>query len=248
MPSHRNYAAAISKFNESIDDMAARVQQDRVLHMHDLTSTYMQAVTSGMPHEYLSMLEQTIGERSVYNDRKMVLDAADLTMQGTKLNRALGANVGTLNGGGVADNSRQALKGMHYSAQRSNALHANFNQKLQHDRAVHASELEALLTQTPGGSQVASVLTSLVNMRTENNTLRTAHDASRWAELDSYVGHALGGGGNADSVLSHGVNQTLSGGGTNTSLRGGGSSAALESSNFHFANSDAARLWQQIRM
>jgi hypothetical protein len=233
MPSHRSYASTLSTFNDAIDDVSARVQQDRVLHMHDLVSTYMQAVSSGMPHEYLSMIEKTIGERSIYNDRKMVLDAADLTMQDAKLSRAL-------RGGGT---SRDALKGMNYANQRSNALHANFNQKLAHDRAVHAAELDALHQATPSGNAVSSVLTNLVNMRTQNNSMRTSHDATQWATLDAQVGQALGGGGNSAAVLNHGISQTLSGGGSNTSLRGG---AALESSRFHFANSDAAHLWQQL--
>ena len=246
MPSHRSYASAITTFNGSIDDMSARVQQDRVLHMHDLVSTYMQAVATGMPHKYLSMVEKTIGERSIYNDRKMVLDAADLTMQDTKLSRALGANSRTLSGGGVADTSQGALKGMHYAAQRSNALHANFNQKLAHDRTAHAAEMDALQAATPSGTAVSSVLTNLVNMRSQNNVARTAHDAREWASLDAKVGHALGGGANVASVLSHGVSATLRASGVNTSLSGGGAAVA-ESSKFHFATSEAAQLWQNVR-
>ena len=173
----------------------------------------------------------------------MVLDAADLTVQNRKVTGALGANVGALSGGGVADTSRDALKGMHYSARRGNAMYTNFNQKLAHDRSVHAMELRALLDATPSNSRVASVLTDLVNMRSENNASRTMHDARMWAEVDAQVGQSLGGGGNAADVLNYGVAQTLSGGGANLDLAGGG---MVDSNNYRFGSADAARLWQDV--
>ena len=238
MPSHGSYASALQTYNTSIDDVAARVQQDRTLHMHDLTTTYMHAISSGMPDQYLNMLERTIGERKIYNDRKMVFDAADLTLQNSKLTRALGANKGTLSGGGVHDTSRAALKGMHYSVQRANALYANFNQKLSHDRTVHANELSGILRTTPKATQTASVLKSLINMRETNNANRTLHDARMWADVDSRVGAIMGGGHNATDVINYGVSNTLTGGGNNTILKPG--------SSFHFGSADASKLWQHI--
>ena len=242
MPSHGNYASVIQNYDAAVDDVAARVQQDRALHMHDLTSVYMQSIVTGMPSAYLTMMENTIGERSMYNDRKMVLDAADLTMQNKKLTRALGPNAGTLSGGGVADHSHAALRGMHYSAKRSNALHTNFNQKLAHDRSIHSAELNALLNLTPPNTPVGSILRGLVTMRRENNRVRTDHDAQMWARVDSDVGASLGGGGNAAEVLNHGVAETLRGSGANTNiqaLRGGG--------NYHFGSANASMLWQNMQ-
>lgn len=243
MPVHSNYVSALHVYDSAINDLTARVQQDRVLHMHDLTSAYMQAVASGMSKKYLSMLESTIGERSIYNDRKLVFDAADLSVQEKKLSRALGSNAGALSGGAVVDNSRNALKGMHYSAQRSNALYSSFNQKLAHDRAVHAIELRTLLGATPSNSVVAKVLTDLVNMRTHNNYLRTMHDAREWANVDAQVGQLLGGGRNAEDVVNHGVTQTLSGKRSNTRITNSG---LVDIGNFRFGSDAAARLWQDV--
>lgn len=245
MPSHEKYAKAIRYYDTAVDDISARVQQDRSLHMHDLTNVYMQAIATRMPSEYLTMLETTIGERSIYNDRKMVLDAADLTMQNKKLTNALQQNVNTLTGGGVVDRSGNAMKNMHYAAKRGNAMYANFNQKLAHDRSVHTSELNALLASTPPNTPVAKVLTGLLNMRIKNNATRTAHDAKLWAKLDSQVNHMLGGGNNAADVIKHGVSTTLRGGGNNMVLRGGRNSQA-HNSMYRFEGPASAQLWQDV--
>ncbi len=232
------YASALQHYNTAIDDVSARVQQDRVLHMHDLTSVYMQAVSTDMPEEYLTMLEKSIGERSIYNDRKLVMDASDLTVQNSKLTGAMGTNARTLSGGGVRDFSREAMAAMHYSAKRSNALHASFNQKLQHDRSVHTSELEALASITPSHTTCGSVLSTLVQMRHENNDARTVHDAGSWADLDAQVMDELGAGRHSADVLSHGLSVTMAA--STPRMSGGGGP------NFRFANSDAAQLWQNV--
>ena len=56
MPSHQSYVSAIGVYDHAVDDISARLQQERALHMHDLTTTYMHAIRNRMPSEYLSML------------------------------------------------------------------------------------------------------------------------------------------------------------------------------------------------
>ena len=244
MPSHNSYASALQQFNVAIDDVSARVQQDRALHMGDLTNTYMQAIVERMPSAYLTMLETSIGQRNVYNTRKLVFDATDLSVQDAKLSRALGANSGTLSGGGVGDMSRDALKAMHYSAKRSNALHTSFNQKLAHDRTVHAHELAALYNQTPANTNTGRTLASMMSMRATNNLARTSHDAASWADTDMSIGATLGGGGNAREVLSHGVQQTLSDQAAPRRFRGGGGGG--RGGNYRFDSPEAAALWDHV--
>ena len=234
MPGHSNYISALKKYSSAIDDVANRTIQDRQLHMHNMNEVYIQALSGGQHDGYVSMLEHAIGERSIYNQRKMILDAADLTMHETKVNRALSHNRGALSGGAVVDGSSSALRGMDYAAKRGNALHASFNQKLAHDRVVHQQELEALYSATPSNTACKSVLSSMVKARVANNSSRTQHDAKMWANADAGVYSALGGGGAARQVLAHGVN-------AKTEMRGGGDDVVMP-----LENPEAARLWGDI--
>jgi hypothetical protein len=237
MPSHQSYVSTIGAYDKAIDDIVARVQQDRTLHMHDLTTTYMHAIQSRMPSNYLSMLESTIGERSTFNNRKLVLDAADLTMQEAKVKHAMGSNFTALAGGSLGDKSHNALKRLHYSAKRSNALFSTFNQKLGHDRQTHLQELKMLVDATPSNTSTKQLLSELYANRLQNNDKRLRHDARAWANVDRTVYGLLGGGINARSVLSHGLSKTLSGGNVDTNLHD-----AVKKAHFFFESPDAARL------
>ena len=199
------YVQALSTYADQTRDLTQRIMQDRTLHAHNLNEVYVQALAGGEHPGFISAIEQAIGERSLYNERKLVLDAGDLTVHDQKIQQALGHNSGALSGGGVVDTSRSALSGMEYAARRSNALHASFNQKLAQDRQVHAQELAALYSAAPNGPAKA-VLSSMVSARTMDNQSRTMHDANMWAQMDSEVGSLLGGGSTARRVLSYGVN------------------------------------------
>jgi hypothetical protein len=235
MPNHSDYISALKTYSHAIDDVSHRTMQDRQLHMHNLNEVYMQALAGGEHDGYVSMLEQAIGERSVYNDRKMIMDAADLTMHENKVTQALSHNRGALSGGGVVDRSSSALRGMNYAAKRSNALHASFNQKLTHDRALHQQELEALYSATPSNTACKSVLGNMIKRRVANNESRTYHDANKWAGTDAKVLSALGGGSEAIQVLAHGV------GGTSAPQMRGGEDVVMP-----LENPEAAKLWGDI--
>lgn len=235
MPGHSKYVSALKKYNVAIDDVAQRTMQDRQLHMHNMNELYIQALAGGEHPGYAAMLEQAIGERSIYNERKMIMDAADLTMHESKVGQALGHNRGALTGGAVVDAGAGALRGMSYAARRGNALHASFNQKLTHDRAVHQQELEALYSATPRNSACKSVAGSMVKGRHANNESRTYHDAKMWASTDAGVYAALGGGAEALRVLSHGVE------GAHAPRMRGGADVVMP-----LENPEAAKLWGDI--
>jgi hypothetical protein len=237
MPSHSDYAQALQIYGGACDDVTKRIIQDRALHTQNMSEAYMSALSDNMPEAYLNTIEQAIGERSIYNDRKMIMDAGDLTRHDMKLNQMLGANVGTLSGGGVSDNSRGALDGLKFSCMRSNALYANFNQKLAQDRALHMHELKALHSMTPSGTATKQILGGFIQSRTTNNMSRTTHDASMWASTDTNVTRALGGG--AHQVISYGVEGSVP-----RHMSGGGKKKDEGSLPLH--NEEAAKLWGEI--
>lgn len=239
MPSHSDYAQALQIYGGACDDVTKRIVQDRTLHMHNMNEAYMAAVRDNMPEEYLSTLEQAMGERSTYNQRKLILDSADLTRHDMKLNQMLGANVGTLSGGGVADNSQNALDGMKFSCMRSNAMYSNFNQKLAQDRALHMHELKALHSMTPSNTATKQILGGFIESRKMNNMSRTNHDASMWASTDMKVTHVLGGG--AHQVISYGVEGSAPPRGMS-----GGGGRKKNSDKLPLHNEEAAKLWGEI--
>lgn len=249
MTSHSNFARALQIYGGACDDVSKRVIQDRTLHMHDMSELYMMALKERMPTDYISTVEQAMGERSVYNSRKMIMDAADFTAHDRKLNGVMGANVRALSGGGVVDTSRGALDGLKYSAMRSNALYANFNQKLAHDRQLHMQELKALHSVTPSGTASKNILSNFIASRQQNNSSRTHHDAKMWAATDRSVGNVLGGGYTAQQVLHHGVEGKLmnhgGGGGGGGGFRGGGHGGD-PTHGLPLHNEEAARLWGEI--
>jgi hypothetical protein len=236
MSHHAKYVNALENYNSAINDVTQRIMQDRTLHAHNMNELYIQALAGGEHPDYVSMVEQAVAERSVYNDRKMLLDAADLTVHESKLNQALRHNRGALSGGGVRDASPTALRGLNYAAKRSNALHASFNQKLAHDRAVHEQELEALYSASPSNTACKSALARMIKMRHANNRARTVHDANMWASTDAKVYSELGGGAEAMEVIHHGVE-----GAQTPQMRGGGGDITMP-----LENPEAAKLWGDI--
>ena len=225
------YIKALNAYADRTDDLTQRIIQDRTLHMHSMNEAYMQALAGGEHPEYISMLEQAIGERSIYNDRKMILDAGDLTVHDHKVAQALGHNSDALSGGGLVDTSPSAMRGLEYAVKRSNAMHASFNKKLQQDRQMHLQELEALFSVTPSNGATKSVLASMVAGRNMDNQSRIRHDAKMWANLDSNVAELMGGGSTARRVLAHGVENSI--------IQSGQPSLPL-------TNPKAAELWSDI--
>lgn len=219
MQSHSSLANALTTYNHAIDDLTARVVQDRTLHKHDMNNLYMQAASEGMHDGYLSTLERAISDRSTYGQGKNIMDAVDLTAHQQKLKSALGHNKRVLSGGGVADNSPRALQGMQYAVRRSRDMVSNFNRKLAQDRELHRQELQALNAITPRNSMAKQLVGGMVERRNEVNAARQLHDATVWAEADAHVAHTLNGGGHMEE----------------------------EDEEFQFESDEAAALWDQIQ-
>jgi hypothetical protein len=191
-----NYASALHQYDQQVWNTQQKMMQERSLHSQDLVNTYMEAVLSGVPSNYLSMIEAMIADRSAYNTRKMLLDAAELTKHQAKLKAALGAQVGVLSGGAVAlsggASSKSAIKSFDYAGKRSNALLSSMYTKLSHDRSVHMHELNNLHAEEmklSGGQSTAfsTMLSSLINDRRTFNARKTALDAGQWTALQSNV-------------------------------------------------------------
>lgn len=240
MAAHQKYVSSIQFYDNAIEDMAARIQQDRSLHMHDLTSIYTNAVSTRLPPAYLTMMESVIGNRSIYNDRKLVMDAADLSVNESKIRNAMGANFTALAGGSINNATYDGLKGLHYSAQRCNALLSNFQQKLAHDRELHTMELKSVVDALPASSQAQTIASNLYNARLQSNNTRMMSDAKLWRSVETNVNQILGGGKAARRVLTHGVRDTLQGGASTTLYD---MMKHLNTPAFKFSNPDAARLY-----
>jgi hypothetical protein len=89
MPTRASYTDALKIYDGAIDDLSARVVQDRELHTHDMAHIYMRAVSDDMHGGYLSTLEKAIGERARYGHRKDIMDAADLATHERKVGASL---------------------------------------------------------------------------------------------------------------------------------------------------------------
>lgn len=208
MSTATKYASALEQYHQYLSNTQQKIMQERSIHGQELSNVYMEAVATGAPPAYLSMLEAMIADRSAYSTRKMFLDAAELTKHANKLSSALGPNVGVLTGGvaGLSGgaNSKQAIGSMNYAAKRSNAYLNNMFTKLAHDRSVHLKELQNLHAETLsayGGrsSPLSAMVNQMVTNRTTYNARKTALDALQWTQLNHNVRGA-----NMHSVLAAG--------------------------------------------
>jgi len=231
MSSSQDYAVSLKEYNDTINELSARTQQERQLHMFDLTDIYLDAAQNNLSPSKMRQLESLIGERAIYNDRKLVMDAADLTRQHQKMTSFLGSEASrtVLSGGYAHDTSRAMMKNMKTMAQRSNALHAVFQQKLAHDRTVHEHELNDVMNIVQG-HPTANIVASMASERSGINASHDVHDSNAWAKFDMKIKHLLGGGKNARAVTEYGVNSTLKGG--------------ANSNQYRFSTNDASYLWQ----
>ena len=199
-----NYANLLQHYNSTAWNLLQKIQQDRGVHMSEMSNVYMEAVRAGLPDGFLSMVEHMIADRSTYNQRKTVLDGSEMSKHSMKVSAALGPHSDVLTGGasqlaGGGHYDRKTLKGMDYATQRYNALVYNLNKKLAHDRSVHFSELRNVHREAArlnGGADFTAMLANMVGNRATFNARKTAYDAAEWAELeaaatDMGAGHVL---------------------------------------------------------
>jgi hypothetical protein len=199
-----NYANLLQHYNSAAWNLLQKIQQDRGVHMSELSNVYMEAVRSGLPDGFLSMVEHMIADRSTYNSRKTILDGSEMSKHAMKVSSALGPHSDVLTGGasglaGGGHHNGKTVKAMDYAAKRYNALVYNLNKKLAHDRSIHFSELRNVhreATRLAGGGDFAEMLSTMVGNRATFNARKTAFDAAQWAELETAAtdmgcGHVL---------------------------------------------------------
>jgi hypothetical protein len=216
MPSREAYTNALNEYRGAINDAAASLQQGRALHMHDLVNIYVNTLHTG-DTKAVAAMEAVIGQRSIFNERKLVFDAADLTVHDVKVQHAVGKN---------------AVKGGHYGARRSNALLHVMHKKIVDDRDHHIKELQGLTAGVLAGGGCGCG--DAAAQRKVDNAGRGEHDDQRMAATQANVKRLLGGGANAADVLRGG------GGG------GGGVRATCDDENQVFRSREAAELWTEI--
>ena len=249
---HRSFVEALHIYGGAIQDISAKLVQDRTLHLHDMNHVYMQAVSSNMHPKYLARVEQAIAERYRYNNRKDRVDASELARHDQRLETALKQNNQVLSGGAIVDNSPEALKDIQYTVKRSEALLANLNEKLARDRDLHQQELHTLHAMTPSDCSCRQVTGGMCARRADVNRSRKAHDVATLKQVKEQVNHVIRGG--EDETLyqvmrAHDpVQQHLAGG--SKALEGGEhdivEDVAEPAAGVKFQSPEAAALWEQI--
>lgn len=191
MMSHMDKTAlTLHLYGGAIDNMHQKLQQDRESHMKELTNAYMEAITGGMQHEYVTMLEHMIHDRAEYNNRKTHLDAAEWKEHESKVGRALGPNKRVLTGGAVQHRGKDVHANMEYSGNRYNAYLYNLHRKLAHDRSIHTQELQNVQQQAAvvaPGSAYTAMMGKMLQDRQTHNERKTMLDASQWQNVEKHV-------------------------------------------------------------
>ena len=194
MPRTQALANVTHSLNSNAWNVAAKMQQSRSLHMHEMSNLYMEACLSGLPTGYLSLLETTMNKRSLYNNQKSDNDSMLLSDHDMKLKNALEHNPNVLSGGAVSTNTRNARQALKYSTKRTNALLENLNQKLMHDRSVHMHELVNLYNEARRVgiySPYVKMLNTMLSNRKMYDNRRTQMDATEWASGEAFARQQL---------------------------------------------------------
>jgi hypothetical protein len=214
-------------YNSGVDSLMNRTQVNRTIHMRDLQQVYMNGLKHRANNSFLTMMENMIAERDVFNTNKMVMDAADLSHHEQRVNA-----------------KRHLSGGTTYASKRYNQLYVNALQKLTHDRSIHTQEMQQVLASTPPGPLKQFVHT-LTNERAVQNNIQMKRDAHEWDELEHRVRKVLGNSQYTQNVLDSGVSQALRGGNSDITLRDIASRYAYSSGHTQkpFSNQAASDLY-----
>ncbi len=162
----------LDAYNDGVNDLAAKIQQERAAHIDDLVNLYLEANLVQVPGGLLSLLESMIDNRTVFNQRKTLIDAVELRKHDDK----------------IRDKGRTP-----YTLKRSAALFDNLNKKLMRDRSVHWNELLNVKEQcdqvSHGGFQ--DLLNRMLKDRKMFNERRTVLDAAQWENVDTFAEEQL---------------------------------------------------------
>ncbi len=159
----------LEAYNDGVEDVGAKIQQERAVHLDDLVNLYLEANLVQLPGPLLSVLESMIDNRVVFNERKTLIDAIEMDKHAAKLKDGRNQN---------------------YCRKRSLALLDNLNKKLMRDRSVHWNELVDFRNQVSGARSVhpgfQNMLSSLMGDRKQFNKRRTILDAAQRDNLEGF--------------------------------------------------------------
>lgn len=195
MPDCAKVADVLAGYSAALDDLRARVQQDRSVHCQELLNVYSEAVAAGSDRAFINKVSELIAARVKANEAKVRMDALEWQEHDTKTVNALGEDGGVLQGGarrlGRRKRGKSRERAMHYCGSRCNAYHMNLLKKLMHDRTTHAHELRLVLDLAGGMVGNSAPLTQMVstmdNERLKFNSRKTHYDAQQWKQLEKQV-------------------------------------------------------------
>ena len=167
----RGYGEALNEAMNDSMDAAARMIQDRHLHLQDIAQLYAIALSDPRtPRPCMLALEGALAERSIYNERKLVTDAGVLTLHTDKINSS--------------GDPRYALD-------RTCRMCNDMGGKLEKDRALHLHELKLIQKLCKKTPALRAAIDEMVKARSINNSKRRATDASMRADARMRISRAL---------------------------------------------------------
>lgn len=195
MPDCAKVADVLAGYSAALEDLRAKVQQDRSVHCQELLNIYSEAVATGSDRAFIHKVSELIAARVQANEAKVKMDALEWQEHESKTTGALGEDSGVLRGGarGLRGKKRgkSRERALHYCGSRCNAYHTNLLKKLMHDRTTHAHELKLVLDLAGGMVGATAPLTQMVSSmnseRLKYNSRKTHYDAQQWRQLEQEV-------------------------------------------------------------
>jgi len=195
MPHCAKIANVLAAYSAALDDLRARVQQDRSIHCQELLNVYSEAVATGANRAFIEKVTELLAERMSDNDKKVRMDALEWEEHEHKTSRALGSDAMVMRGGARGMSKQHGSKSrktkMRYCGCRCNAYHTNLLKKLMHDRATHAHELRYVVELAGGmlgaDAPMTEMVSAMAREREKYNSRKTRYDARLWRELADKV-------------------------------------------------------------
>ena len=203
----QNYSNVVKKYNDAIENISAKIVQDREGFMQQLGNIYSQGKKNFVNSDFLDYVEKKILVRDFSNNMKSFSDKSQLVDHIYKVNNAL-------KGGASTD-----LKDLRYAAKRDNALFWNLNEKLHRQRLRQEHELELIATvakQLPLMTEnYTNFLDKVVSDHKLYNSRKRGLDVAQWEQLNDHVNNLVQ---NDGSILKAGAANKLTGGSTGYNL------------------------------
>lgn len=160
---------ALQLYSDANIDAIIRVSQDRALHIQDLARIYIQALHDQHTQDIcVTSIEDALAQRDTCNERKLVLDAANMGKHERKM----------------------GMRDVDYALDRSKRFHADTCEKLRRDRDMHTQELYTLARCLAKDAPCRQVIDTLIRERVKNNASRNKYDEQQCTQLEAYFQHS----------------------------------------------------------